>query len=184
MEAPPWLVNDQEPMQNQMGVEDVSLSLESVSNRALYSDSEPVGANDTRSSGHADFQPSNNALEDWKQLIHAIGLKGMAEELARNSVLVELSGEKVAISIDPEQMFAKPEMALEQISTALKNYLNTQVELVLVDATEHYTPAKEAQANQQNKIQAAQESIAQDPVIEQFKNILGMEVIPSSVKPV
>ena len=81
-------------------------------------------------------------------------------------------------------MFAKPEMALEQISTALKNYLNAQVELVLVDATEHYTPAKEAQAKQQNKIQAAQESIAQDPVIEQFKNILGMEVIPSSVKPV
>lgn len=184
MEAPPWLVDDQEPMQNQMGVEDVSLPPEPISNRALYSDSEPVGGNDTRSSSHADFQRSDNALEDWKQLIHAIGLKGMAEELARNSVLVELSGEKVAISIDPEQMFAKPEMALEQISTALKNYLNTQVELVLVDAKEHYTPAKEAQANQQNKIQAAQESIAQDPVIEQFKNILGMEVIPSSVKPV
>ena len=185
MEAPPWLVDDQEPMQNQMAVEDVSLPLEPISKRALYSsDSEPVAGNDTRSSDHAGFQSTGHVLEDWKQLIHAIGLKGMAEELARNSVLVELSGEKVAISIDPEQMFAKPEMALEQISTALKNYLNTQVELVLVDAKEHYTPAKEAQANQQNKIQAAQESIAQDPVIEQFKNILGMEVIPSSVKPV
>lgn len=130
------------------------------------------------------FNPSGNLLEDWKQMITTIGLKGMAEDIARNCVLVEYTQDYVAVSLDPAQQFAKPEMALEQISTALKNYFNDTIELKMVESAEHFTPIKEAQLNQQNRLQAAQESIANDPVIQQLKNALAMEVIASSVKPV
>ena len=137
--------------------------------------------------GQADtgeFEATGDNIQDWNRIIEVLGLDGMAENIAKNSVLVSFSAESLLISLDPEQQFAKPEMGLEQIRAAAQTKFGQQIQLTVVESSEHFTPVKQAEINQQNQMQAAQQSIASDPYVNQFKEALGMEVIASSIKPV
>jgi len=127
---------------------------------------------------------SGNALQDWVQIIKKLGLKGMAEDMARNSVLVELNDMKLVMSIDPEQQYAKPEMILEQIEAAVKKELGSHVILDVIEANEHFTPVKYEQQIALDKQSNAQEAIAKDGLVNSFISTLGMEVIPGSIKPI
>ena len=108
----------------------------------------------------------------------------MAQDLARNSVLVNYSDEFVTISLDPEQSFARPEMALQQITAALQAFFNQNIQLNIVEVDQHMTPAKRQVQKQQNRLNSAQESINNDPNVQQLSSLLNMQVIPSSIKPI
>ena len=130
------------------------------------------------------FEPSGDLLKDWQAIIEVLNINGMAAEIARNSVLVELNSTALTISIDPEQEFAMPEKALQQISDAVKQRFGSQVDLQIASVDQHYTPAKMASDQQQNLQQSAVDSIHQDPVVQQLQNTLGMELIPGTIKPI
>lgn len=130
------------------------------------------------------FTPSNDSLQDWLNIINRLELKGMANDMARNSVLVELTENRLQMSIDPEQQYAKPEMILEQIEIAVKAYFGQNFILEIVQANEHFTPVKQEQQLASDKQQAAQQSIDADGVVNAFISNLGMEVIPGTLKPV
>lgn len=136
-------------------------------------------------SNKTEFQnlASDDFLSNWIAIIKALGLKGMAAEMANNSVLVELTDTQLAISIDPAQQYAKPEMYLEQIDQAVKSKLGADIELNCVQADNHYTPKKFYAQQESDKLAAAQNSIQSDNVVQQLVSSLGMEVIPASVKP-
>ncbi|WP_446033475.1 DNA polymerase III subunit gamma/tau C-terminal domain-containing protein [Thiomicrorhabdus immobilis] len=131
----------------------------------------------------AEFAPSGDYLQDWISIIQCLDLKGMAEDMARNSVLVELTDKVLRMSIDPEQQYAKPEMVLEQIEAAVKTYFGTQMVFEVVGASEHFTPVKYEQKLAEDKQLAAQQSIANDGVVNSFLAQLGMDVIPGTLKP-
>jgi len=133
----------------------------------------------------AEFEyPANgDNLSNWIAIIKTLGLKGMAAEMANNSVLVELTDTQLAMSIDPAQQYAKPEMYLEQIAQAVKSKLGSDIELNCVSAESHYTPSKFYAQQESDKLAAAQKSIESDSVVQQLVSSLGMEVIPASIKP-
>lgn len=131
-----------------------------------------------------DFISSGNQLQDWMSIIKRLDLKGMSEDLARNSVLVELTDTVLRISIDPEQQYAKPEMVLEQIEIAVKQFFGSQMVFEVVVAHEHFTPVKYEQKLALDKQQAAQQAIAEDGAVNSFIAQLGMEVIPGTLKPI
>jgi len=130
------------------------------------------------------FDLSGDNIQDWIKVIGKLGLKGMAEDMARNSVLVEFNDSKLIISIDPEQQYAKPEMVLQQIETATKECFGSDFVFEVVQAAEHFTPVKYEQQLANEKQSAAQHSIAQDGVVNSLIKTLGMEVIQGSIKPV
>jgi len=130
------------------------------------------------------FDFSGDDIQDWINVIRKLGLKGMAEDMARNSVLVELNDAKLTISIDPEQQYAKPEMVLQQIEAAAKQCFGNEFIFEVVQAVEHFTPVKYEQQLASEKQSAAQQSIAQDGVVNSLISTLGMEVIQGSIKPV
>jgi len=132
----------------------------------------------------ANFIPSGNNLEDWIELIQCLELKGMAEDLARNSVLIELNEHKLIISIDPEQQYAKPEMILGQIEAATQNYFGSGMSVEVVTAGDHYTPVKHEQQIEAKKQQQAQASVLADETANLLISTLGMEVISGSIKPI
>ncbi|WP_051640762.1 DNA polymerase III subunit gamma/tau [Thiomicrorhabdus sp. Milos-T2] len=130
------------------------------------------------------FVPSNDALKDWLTIIERLNLKGMANDMARNSVLVAMTENTLQMSIDPEQQYAKPEMVLEQIDAAVKAYFGSNFSLEVVQANEHFTPVKLEQKLASDKQQAAQQSIESDSVVNALISNLGMEVIPGTLKPI
>jgi DNA polymerase-3 subunit gamma/tau len=149
----------------------------------LATENGPLNSNDALLRDES-FIPSGNNLEDWIELIQRLELKGMAEDLARNSVLIELNEHKLIISIDPEQQYAKPEMILGQIEAATQNYFGSSMSVEVVTAGEHFTPVKHEQQIEAKKQQQAQASILADEMANLLISTLGMEVISGSIKPI
>lgn len=131
-----------------------------------------------------EFIASDNKLTDWITIIDTLELKGMAFEMARNSVLVELTDSVLAMSIDPNQQYAKPEMYFEQIAQAIKAKLGSDIELKIVETNTHETLAKFYAQQESNRLLEAQNSINNDGVVQQLVTTLGMQVITGSIKPV
>lgn len=182
-DAPPWDMGEshgvdeviQQPNQDNANQSDVSVQSQAV---------EPSFAIEKNLSNVETFDLSGDDIQSWLKVIGKLGLKGMAEDMARNSILVELNDSKLTISIDPEQQYAKPEMVLQQIETATKQCFGSEFIFEVVQATEHFTPVKYERQLAKDKQSAAQHSIAQDGVVNSLITTLGMEVIQGSIKPI
>jgi len=197
-DAPPWPVDDSVSQVAQHSTDDLSnhssnhlavpepMAVEhSVSNSLQISQSttrladempvEPLQQN---------FSASGDALKDWIDIISRLGLRGMAAEMARNSVLVELTDSRLVISIDPEQEYAKPDMVIQQIEQAAQQVFGAEIKLAVVESQQHFTPMKQENQLKANKQQAAQQAIEEDGIVQSLVSTLGMEVIPGSIKPI
>lgn len=136
-----------------------------------------------------DYQPltNENRLPVWLALLEQIQPEGMAAELARQSVLVEYSQQAWSLSVDPQQLFAKTDKAVERLQQSVQSAVGASVELYFIDgmqqSVEYDTPAKYEQRQAETRQQAAEASIQQDPLVAAFKQELGLEVIPSTVAP-
>ena len=137
-----------------------------------------------QNTGITEFIPSGDKLSDWISIIDVLELKGMASEMARNSVLVELTDSVLAMSIDPNQQYTKPEMYFEQIAQSIKAKLGSDIEFKIVETDTHDTPAKFYAQQESNRLADAQNSIETDGIVQQLVTTLGMEVIAGSIKPV
>ncbi len=123
-------------------------------------------------------------IENWLEIIKQLSLKGMAAEIARNSVLVEFSEIYMAVSIDPTQNYSNQEAALTQFMEAVKVRFGETMVLEFVTVNEHFTPAKHVQQLTADKQAQAVQSIGQDVVVQAFSQQLGMQVIPDSIQPI
>ena len=123
-------------------------------------------------------------IENWLKIIRQLSLKGMAAEVARNSVLVGFSETYMAVSIDPAQDYSNQEAALSQFAESVKARFGQTMVLEFVTVSEHFTPAKHAQQLTADKQAQAVQSIDQDVVVQAFSQQLGMQVIPDSIQPV
>jgi len=135
---------------------------------------------------NANFEsPSNDVgIERWLEIIDQLALKGMAGEVARNSVLVDFSETRMAVSIDPEQNYSKQEMALIQFSEAVKQRFGDDYQLEFVSTNEHLTPVKHAKQLAENKQQQAEQSIEQDAIVQAISQQLGVEIMQGTIKPI
>lgn len=131
-----------------------------------------------------DRHSDHESIDRWLQIIDSLSLKGMAGEIARNSVLVSLSSTQMAISIDPEQDFSKQEAALLQFEEAVKQCFGGDMTLVFVTSEQHFTPVKyEKKLIAERQLQA-EVAIQQDTMVQALSQNLGLEVITDSIKPV
>ncbi len=155
------------------------------SGEVLASMAEPLEQKvEVNKGGEETSEHSSDTIEQWLALIEQLPLKGMAAEVARNSVLIRLSETQLVVSIDPAQNYSKQTMALEQFSNAVKQHFGADFTLALVDAHEHFTPIKYAKQQAQLRQKMAEESIQQDSVVQALTQSLGLEVIIDSIQPV
>ncbi|VAW49702.1 DNA polymerase III subunits gamma and tau [hydrothermal vent metagenome] len=139
----------------------------------------------TETGGGRKFEENqSDNIEQWLALIEQLPLKGMAAEVARNSVLTDLSATKMAVSIDPEQNYSRQTMALEQFSEAVKQHFGFDFELEFVSISTHFTPVKYEEQQAKIRQKKAEESIEQDPVVQALTQTLGLDVVVSSIKPI
>ncbi len=146
--------------------------------------SDNITSKDEEGGGKISLEHSSDSIKPWLELIEQLPLKGMAAEVARNSVLMELSATSLSVSIDPEQNYSKQTMALQQFSDAVKQHFGADFTLEFVESNEHFTPVKYAKQQAKIKQNKAEESIQQDTIVKALTQSLGLEVIMDSIKPV
>jgi DNA polymerase-3 subunit gamma/tau len=151
--------------------------------QAAEQDSEQVSENE--SWPYPPLDDSNRAAV-WRQLLDKVRPEGMAAELARHSILWRHSPDLWVLSVDPEQAFAKTDMAVLRLSEAVQAAFGEAVSLQFTQAPDEVaieTPALYQARAAQARQQAAEQAIAQDGVVSALKQELGMEVIASSIAP-
>ncbi len=124
----------------------------------------------------------NDNIVEWLELIAQLPLKGMAAEVARNSVLIALSKTQMQVSIDPEQNYSRQTNALEQFSMAVKQHFGTDFQLEFVSSAQHFTPVKYEKQQADIRQKRAVQAIEQDDVVQTLTQALGLEVVTESIQ--
>ncbi len=121
--------------------------------------------------------------DDWPALLAALPLRGAARELAANCRWVKRDGDAVhlALSIGHEQLRAKaPEQRLQE---ALASYFHGPIKLVIeMGAGSEGTPAAHMRHAQGQRMQAAEQAIADDPQVRALTELMGARI--QSVQPI
>lgn len=117
----------------------------------------------------------------WQQIIVQLDLKGMEADLANSSILIEHSENKLVLSIDPDKIKVL-DLAVEKLQQILKQKLGYELSFV-VSEQQHLTPNKVKLNEKENRKQAARQNIYNDEQVQNFVQILNMEVIDSSIRP-
>ncbi|MCF6299274.1 MAG: DNA polymerase III subunit gamma/tau, partial [Thiomicrorhabdus sp.] len=123
-------------------------------------------------------------IAPWLDLIAQLPLKGMAAEVARNSVLVSLSTTQMQLSIDPEQNYSRQTQALEQFSTVVKQHFGEHFQLEFVSSQQHFTPVKYEKQQAEIRQREAVQAIQQDEYVQNITQTLGMDIVAESIQPI
>ncbi|HUS24896.1 MAG TPA: DNA polymerase III subunit gamma/tau [Candidatus Binatia bacterium] len=118
----------------------------------------------------------------WDQRVEALDLQGYPKQLARHTEWVERSGDTVRLRLDPKMKHLLQDdrrIALEQ---ALTRQLGGSVRLAVEVGEVTRTPALLEQQRAQQKQQAAESAVAQDPTVRALQEQFGATV--RSVTPV
>ena len=126
----------------------------------------------------------NDNIAQWLDLIAELPLKGMAAEVARNSVLITCSETQIQLSIDPEQNYSRQTSALEQLSAAIKQHFGVDFQLEFVSSSEHFTPVKYEKQQAEIRQKIAEQAIEQDDVVQALTQSLRLEVVAESIQPI
>lgn len=135
----------------------------------------PGGSNSTHQS-----QP----VQAWIDLIQKLGLDGMALELARQCILVDANHQAWWLSVHPEELHAKTELAMTRLEEAAKRQFGEAFQVNFVEFSgEFYTPNLYDKDQQTLSQEQATQSIFADANVQMLQERLGMQVLEKSIQP-
>lgn len=176
---PPWLDLPE------LEVEEVSVSENVLQTQQAGSHPSPLGEGALSAPQGLAYHTLTDAnrIQVWLDLLEQLQPEGMAAELARQSVLVDYSPQVWLLSVDPEQLFSKTEMAVMRLTECIQQMFGSQIQLQFCEFDKHETPARFAQQQSEYRQQQAVEAVRNDPNIALLQAELGMEVIATSISP-
>ncbi|WP_319380734.1 DNA polymerase III subunit gamma/tau [Thiomicrorhabdus sp.] len=119
----------------------------------------------------------------WMDLIQALQLKGMAAEVAMNSVLVSYDQNGLVLSLDPTQDFSRQEGAFQQIASAVAEHFGAGFAFSWEQAATHFTPRAYQQRQKEIKMQLAKESILSDQAVRHLTGSFGWRLLEDTIAP-
>jgi DNA polymerase-3 subunit gamma/tau len=119
---------------------------------------------------------------DWPELLRALNVQAMAQQLAKHCVLDKVEDQQVVLRLAQEHKHLQTKMATDNLQTALSDYFGYPVKLsVVLGRVEVATPAKiERDTREVNQLQA-NESIAQDEFVNKAQTQLAATVLAESI---
>jgi DNA polymerase III subunit gamma/tau len=126
-------------------------------------------------------------LPNWESLIERAGLRGPFGLLAQNAVLRERDGQTLVLALQPAHMSLAVEPMVSQMEERIGQALGERIRLRFVSHGQSdsaaETPAARAAQVRDAAQAAAEQSIADDPLVQSMKREFGARVVPQSVKP-
>jgi len=130
-------------------------------------------------------QPSAGGDSEWHQIVNQLGLRGIAQQLAVNSVLTKRDGEVLNLSLSQQHASLRSASMEQRLQEALANYFGHAVRLNFsVGELSQETPAHMKQRAAEDRQQAAVDTIHNDPNVQHIRDTFGGEVITDSIHPV
>jgi len=132
-------------------------------------------------------------LDDWPGLIDQLTLSGMARELARHCTPAAQSENLLKLHLDSTALGLLNDRAKGRLQDALNAHLGLSLKLEIdlaaagdgqvpsVEAAA--TPAQQAVAHQEQRLNAAEQAIANDPNVKRMQEVFGAEIQSGSVAP-
>jgi len=123
---------------------------------------------------------------DWGVLLMQLNVQGMAQQLAKHSVLQSFSDRQITLCLSQEHKHLHSNKnAIEKLQAALVDYFAKPMKLnVMLGKAETATPALIEQQGKQLKQQQASDSIAQDDFVCDAMKEFGAILVSDSLKPI
>jgi DNA polymerase-3 subunit gamma/tau len=122
--------------------------------------------------------------ERWKTTVESLGLKGLAQQLALNCVPQGQDGDTLCLMLDPGCAQTRTKNGEERLRTALEVYFGRSLSLrIEVAVPASATPARQQAQLQEERRQAAEQIIEQDPNVRTLCETFDACVRPGSVTP-
>ena len=122
---------------------------------------------------------------DWPRTVAALNLRGLAGELAANSVLLGIEGRKVRLGLAPEHAHLGGERYRQRLETALGAHLGRELRVELSEEVPAglSTPAEIERRMADEQLRSAEARLHDDPVVQALEQRFGATVEPGSVRP-
>lgn len=121
--------------------------------------------------------------EDWQQVIEQLKVSGLVRELAQNCVLARREGKLFQLRISPR--YLRSESTEARLEKAMQQRFGADVRLDIVseEANGKETPNAKKAREAEERQQAAERAIEQDPNVRRLGELFGAEVVRGSVRP-
>ena len=120
---------------------------------------------------------------EWEQIFPKLDLSGMAQVLAANCVLTEMSDHSIKLALATSHGAMLNKKLIERIEQALASYFNKTINLVIkVASTTLNTPAKQQQETQQVRHAFATDAIKNDSHVKNILDIFDATLDLGSIK--
>lgn len=125
------------------------------------------------------------AAADWSAIVARLGLKGMAQQLALNCVLLGREGNSLRLQLEPAHAYmVNNKNAERSLQEALAAYYGETLQLsIQVGEPVTATPAREQARYQAERQQAAVTAITSDPNVQALCETFNAQVKPDSITP-
>jgi DNA polymerase-3 subunit gamma/tau len=122
--------------------------------------------------------------ERWKTTVERLGLKGLAQQLALNCVPQAQDDNTLCLILDPGCAQSLTKNGEERLRTALEAHFGRSLSLrIEVAVPASATPARQQAQRQEERRQAAEQIIEQDPNVRALCETFDARVRPGSVTP-
>ena len=131
------------------------------------------------------IDPASLTPRSWRGVVEALGLSGLAGELASNSILAASDAGRLTLELDPGHAALNTSGARETLRKALATRLGASLALdVVLDAPRHETPAAKRARDEESRRRAAVRAIEEDPQVRSLCETFDTRVDPALVQPV
>lgn len=124
--------------------------------------------------------------EQWHQILSEIKVSGMPLQLGRNCILHSAAKDQVHLHLDPEYETLGSPRSRQRLQEKMSQYAQGEVQLkvTIPETTPEGTPAMLDKQAEQEKLNEARNSIADDPVVAEIVAKFDAEVSTGSIRPV
>ncbi|WP_339516688.1 DNA polymerase III subunit gamma/tau [Pseudomonas sp. RL_15y_Pfl2_60] len=131
------------------------------------------------------MQPATGLAADWLQLFPKLGLSGMTGSIGANCTLISVEGDSWLLHLDPGHSALFNATQQRRLNDALNAQLGRTIELKIELITpEQETPAQAAARQRADRQREAEESINNDPFVQQMIQQFTAVIRADSIEPI
>ena len=132
-----------------------------------------------------DKQPVTTDMDDWEELVNALSLGGVLNQLAMNCALQEKSANKIVLLLDPacENLLTRDRQ--DRLREELEKQLATSLQLeITAGQASNETPAQKQARLAEERRAAAEVAIQSDTNVQKIVDAFGAQINPDTIQPV
>jgi DNA polymerase-3 subunit gamma/tau len=129
-------------------------------------------------------QPATGLAAEWLDLFPRLGLSGMTGSIGANCTLIEANGDDWLLHLDPAHSALFNATQQRRLNEALNQHLGRDLKLrIELIRPEQETPAQAAARKRAERQRQAEQSIHDDPLVQQMIQQFGASIRPDSIEP-